>query len=95
LLIRHTKYSAILSKTHCYRLLFRRFCALGPLRCYYLSSLYFHFRSKRTQRKGSMFSEDTLIVTNTTLNVLRSFGMNHVYLMVSEPNYCSSSLCSL
>jgi len=29
LLIRHSKYSAMLSKVHSYRLLFRRFCPLG------------------------------------------------------------------
>jgi len=31
LLIRHSKYSTVLSKIHSYRLLFRRFCPLG---CY-------------------------------------------------------------
>jgi len=29
LLIRHSRYSAILSKIHSYRLVFQRFCPLG------------------------------------------------------------------
>jgi len=33
LLIRPSKYSAMLSKIHSYRLLFRRFCPMGSMVC--------------------------------------------------------------
>ncbi|XP_066929033.1 syndetin-like [Clytia hemisphaerica] len=48
---------------------------------------------RRSQRKGSTFSENTLIVTNTTLNVLRSFGKYMQMMSVLKPIAFDVVLC--
>lgn len=48
---------------------------------------------KRNQKKKEIFSDDTLIVTNTTLNVLRSFGKYMQMMNVLKPIAYDVVLC--